>query len=438
MKHCKQRTIALLAVLLLAVSFCMTGSAELATCVDWAGSVSLDMQSETAKQEVTVRTFVDGDTTHFDVPLTISPNGKLEARYIGINTPESTGRIEEWGKAASRFTKEKLTGADSILIESDSETWNLDSTSVRYLVWVWYRPAGETAYRNLNIELLQNGLALGYNAGGNRYGDICQAAIAQAQANKLRLYSGEKDPDFFYGDAIELTIKELRLHPEAYEGKKVAFTGVITVNHKKAVFIEDFDEESGLYFGFTAFYGNNMSAGGLDVLTVGNEVRIVGTVQYYEKGQSWQVAGLNYRMMKPNDPGNIQKLSEGHEPAWTEIDPETFWQSAVIEDESYPFACLALDTSVSMTLKAKLIEANPDGLFCLECSDCGEDSVKVYTPPLYDETGRMLSAEDFENVVNDERGIATSKIIRVHGIVDCINDEYCIRVYTQEGITFLD
>jgi endonuclease YncB( thermonuclease family) len=413
--------------------------------VDFAGQIGLDLQSETVKQQVAVKSFIDGDTTHFYVPETISytpenmpADGVLKARYIAVNTPESTGQIEEWGKKASRFTREKLENAEEIWIESDDTAWNLDSTGARNLVWVWYRPKGEQDFRNLNIELLQNGLAIANSSAQNRYGDTCMAAIAQARAQKRNIYSGEKDPDFFYGDAIELTIKELRLHPEAYEGKKVAFTGVITVNHKKAVFIEDFDEETGLYFGFTAFYGNNMSAGGLDVLTVGNEVRIVGTVQYYEKGQSWQVAGLNYRMMKPNDPGNIQKLSEGHEPAWTEIDPEIFWQSAVIEDEPYPFACLALDTSVSMTVKAKLIEANPDGLFCLECSDCGEDSVKVYTPPLYDETGRMLSAEDFETVVNEERGITTFKIIRVHGIVSRVNDESCIRVYTQEGITFLD
>jgi hypothetical protein len=50
----------------------------------------------------------------------------------------------------------------------------------------------------------------------------------------------------------------------------------------------------------------------------------------------------------------------------------------------------------------------------------------------------MLSAEDFETVVNEERGITTFKIIRVHGIVSRVNDESCIRVYTREGITFLD
>ena len=87
---CNLRTMALLAcVVLLAVSLCASGSAELAAQADWAGSVALDMQSETAKQEVTVRTFVDGDTTHFNVPTEIESSGVLKARYIAINTPES-------------------------------------------------------------------------------------------------------------------------------------------------------------------------------------------------------------------------------------------------------------------------------------------------------------------------------------------------------------
>ena len=34
--------------------------------IDYAGQLKLDMTSETKKQEVTVKLFVDGDTTHFD------------------------------------------------------------------------------------------------------------------------------------------------------------------------------------------------------------------------------------------------------------------------------------------------------------------------------------------------------------------------------------
>lgn len=66
--------------------------------VDYVSQLTLDMNSETLKQEVTVRNYIDGDTTHFNVPRTISSTGVLKARYLAINTPESTGMIEEYGK----------------------------------------------------------------------------------------------------------------------------------------------------------------------------------------------------------------------------------------------------------------------------------------------------------------------------------------------------
>ena len=127
---------------------------------DYAGLVSLDMSSSTAKLEVSVKTYIDGDTTHFYTDSPAFENGVIKARYLAINTPESTGKIEEYGKAASQFTREKLSEATSIIVESENGTWNPDSTGSRYLVWVWYKTADSESYRNLNIEILQNGLAL--------------------------------------------------------------------------------------------------------------------------------------------------------------------------------------------------------------------------------------------------------------------------------------
>ena len=121
---------------------------------DYASSIKLDMNSETVKEEVSVKSFVDGDTTHFFIDESVSANGILKARYLAINTPESTGKVEEYGKKASEFTREKLSAATSIIIESDSASWNLDSTGDRYLVWVWYKTDDMTDYRNLNIEIL--------------------------------------------------------------------------------------------------------------------------------------------------------------------------------------------------------------------------------------------------------------------------------------------
>ena len=418
---------------LLTVSLCTPVLSEEAETVDFAGQITFDTRSETVKQQVTVKTYIDGDTTHFLVPETIVAEGVLKARYIAVNTPESTGKIEEWGKAASRFTREKLENAEEIWIESDDAQWNLDSTSTRYLVWVWYRPKGEQDFRNLNIELLQEGLAIANSSAQNRYGDTCMAAIAQARAQKLRVYSGQKDPDFYYGDAIELTIKELRLHPEAYDGKKVAFSGVITVNHNNSVFIEDYDAETGLYFGFSVYYGNNMSGAGLEVLTVGNEARIVGTVQYYEAGHTWQVSGLTYRMMKPKDPGNIQIISQGHSPAWTEITPEQLYSTVTIETESgpetYEFAYLAQGTSVLVRGKyVALPEEDASG-----------------------NTGRLISLDPNEDGVYDvvwlwidpdlssSLDLKENSVYEVRGIVGCDAQNDCrISVYTKDGVAILE
>ena len=137
---------------------------------DLTGKLKFNESSETVKTKVTVKSYIDGDTTHFFVPTSISEDGVLKARYIAINTPESTGKIEEWGKKASEFTKAKLQSAESIIIESDNGTWNLDSTGSRYLVWIWYRTSETEDYRCLNLELLEEGLALPSSSANNRYG----------------------------------------------------------------------------------------------------------------------------------------------------------------------------------------------------------------------------------------------------------------------------
>ena len=275
----------LLIVLLLALSAAPALSEGApAEGVDYAAAVHLSAAGTALRQTVTVTAYVDGDTTHFAVPESLVPGGVLKARYLAINTPECTGKIEEYGKKAAAFTKEKLSSAVSIVIESDDDHWNLDSTGGRYLVWVWYKPDEASDYRNLNIELLQNGLAVPYSASNNRYGDTCVAAVSQARNSKLNVFSGQPDPDFYYGDAVELTIRELREHPEEYRDKKVAFTGIITVNDGSSVYAEQYDAETGLYYGMPVYYGYSLSGGGLEALTVGNETRIVGSFQYYESG----------------------------------------------------------------------------------------------------------------------------------------------------------
>ena len=104
----KNRFLSLILILCMVVGM-MTGCdlfGKKAEFIDYAAQVTLNLESdETIKQEVTVKNYIDGDTTHFNVPKSIEPSGVLKARYIACNTPESTGKIEEWGKKASNFTK---------------------------------------------------------------------------------------------------------------------------------------------------------------------------------------------------------------------------------------------------------------------------------------------------------------------------------------------
>lgn len=401
---------------------------------DFASEVKLNMHSETVKQAVTVHSFVDGDTTHFDVPTTIVDSGVLKARYLAINTPESTGKIEEWGKKASNYTRERLSKATSIIIESDNSQWNLDSTGGRYLVWVWYRTSENEDYRNLNIELLQNGLGIASSTANNRYGNVAMAALNYAKEQKLNVYSGQKDPDFYYGDAVELTLKELRCNVEKYNGIKVAFEGVITLNDGASIYIEDYDPDTGLYYGISVFYGYNLPGKGLDILSVGNRSRIVGTVQFYETGGVYQVAGLAYKQMKPKDPGNIQKISDGHSGSYTVTDPATFLDGKVIveDDEGkreFDYAYLALSTTIEMhDLKVRNIHTTDDpasssyGAMTMVCEADGRE-ITVRTGVLTDSARNMITADAY-----------LGKVIDVRGIVDFYDGSYQIKVLAAKDI----
>ena len=401
---------------------------------DYAGSVTLNMTSPTAKLEVSVKSFIDGDTVHFHTSDDRFEDGVLKLRFLGINTPESTGKIEQWGKKASNFTKEKLSAASSILVESDTSAWVADSTGSRYLGWVWYKPTTDAPWRNLNIEILQEGLAIANSSANNQYGSVCTQAINQAKALKLNVYSGQQDPDYYYGEAVELTLKELRSNIETYNGVKVAFNGVVTRDNDQTVYVEAYDAESDMYYGISVYYGFNLTGGGLDVLRVGNEVRIVGTVQYYETGKTWQVSGLSYNQMRPKDPDNIQKLSEGHSPAYVLTSPDTFVNGKVqleVNDEvkTFDYAALAMSTSISMKdlvvtdVYTTIGSTSSNGAMTLTCEAEGI-TVIVRTEVLRDENGKTITADAF-----------LGKTIDVRGIIDCFDGVYQIKIISAKDIT---
>ncbi len=408
--------------------------------VDYAGSVYLDWSTESAKCEVTsVKTFIDGDTTHFYVPTSVNSAGFVKARYLGVDTPESTGKIEKWGKAASKFTRSKLESAVSIVIESDDANWNVDSTGDRFLLWIWYQPSEGAEYRNLNIELLQEGLAIANKSANNRYGETCMKAIDQAKALSLKINSNDVDPEFFSGDAIPVTLKELRTNTKAYEGSNVAVEGVITTIYNNGAFIESYDEETGMYHGFYMYFGFNLDGWALEILSVGNEVRVVGSVQYYEAGASYQISGILYNVRKPDDPNNSKLISEGNTASYVETDVNKFVNgtvSVIVNEDGeevmkeFRYAELALGTTVSMNdLKVTRVytttneDSSQKGAMTLTCVVNGT-TVSVRTSVLYDQNGDLVTEDYFDG-----------KTIDVRGVVDSFDGDYQIRVTTLSDIT---
>jgi len=416
-----------------------TGATELPV-YDYVAETKLNLTAtDTVKQEVTVKSFIDGDTTHFFVPESVREGGVLKARYLAINTPESTGQIEEWGKKASAFTKEKLSTAVSIVVESDDKNWNLDSTGDRNLVWVWYKPSENEDYRLLNLELIQNGLSLSSGSTSTRYGMVCSSAYLQAKTQKLHIFSGKDDPDFYYGDAYEIDLKGLRTNISLYENAKVAFEGIITRINSNTAFVEQYDAETDMYYGITVYYGYQTGAI-LNTLKVGNLVRFVGTVQYYEAGGTWQVSGIEYLQFKPNDPGNTQLVSTGHEAANVLTDPETFLNGKVDVEvlnslgseettvKSFDYAALAMSTSISMkNLFVKSIYTtqnggDSDGAMTLTCEVDGK-TIDVRTIVLRDADKNIITADAYLN-----------KTIDVTGAIDFFNGVYQIKVFTAGDI----
>ena len=405
--------------------------------VDYAGQAVLDLNGNSQTMEVTVKAFIDGDTTHFNVQGWGTDN-VFKARYAAVNTPESTGDVEPWGKKASNFTKNALSTATSIIIESDTDNWKADSTGTRYMTWVWYKKPGATTYRNLNLELLQEGLAIGSKAGDSRYGALATPAIAQASALKLNLHSGEQDPDFFYGESIELTLKGLRLNVADYLGKRVAFEGIVSYYVNQGVYVESYDEETEMYYGIYVYYGFNFKEGSA-LLGIGNKVRISGVVG--EFNGTYQVSSLKYSEFFPG-PDDVQLLGTGYSAAKVEttaakfnsnvtinvdtVDPET--EEVTTTSKSYKYAQLALHTSISMkglTVKSIYTTDNGgdnDGAMTLTCQADGK-TVTVRTIVLRDSNGN-LATED----------MLLGKTIDVTGIVDYFNGDYQVKVLSTGGI----
>ena len=241
--------------------------------------------------EVTLYNPVDGDTAHFYQKETVTGKDErlVKVRFFGIDTPESTGQIEPWGKKASAFTTDKLKTAQTIVLTNGNllgQAAEVDSTGSRFkaLVWVSETPnAPIEELKCLNLWIVQEGFSNAKGATDCPMVDVFNKADLQAQKLKLHIWAGD-DPDFYKGEALKTSIKEIMDEFIAnngscpsFEGKKVLINGVVSkVVDDDAYIVQDFEEEDGTItrYGIFIFAGYKSYAA---LKTIGNDLTIIGT-----------------------------------------------------------------------------------------------------------------------------------------------------------------
>ena len=226
--------------------------------------------------EVRLSQNVDGDTAHF---VDNSSGKRFTARFLCINTPESTGRIEPWGKEASKFVADILSNAAVIVLEAEKIGFpaELDTTGGRYLAYVWYKTSAEAKFRLLNLEIVEQCYSNFTGvAGDSKYGEDFDLAARKSYDTKRRKF-GEADPNFDYSNEVkEITIAELRNNFNEYSsGTKLKITARIMRMIGDNLYVEDLSEtwnETRKVYETAGIYMFSGYDSGLAVLNIGGVI----------------------------------------------------------------------------------------------------------------------------------------------------------------------
>ncbi len=280
--------------------------------------------------------YTDGDTTSFT-----SYNGfyTVKVRYLAIDTPESTSEIEEWGKTASLFNKGRLSNAKHVIVQSagcaktgHEAVADIDGYQ-RTLAYVWYTDVEnptQNDFRNLNLELVQEGLALfsasrddmvEYNEDGTEKDVSFYMAFFNAnnQAKELKkhIYSDETDSNYWYGSPKKLGLDELydtslytnsityksgKVNYSVYcdEYTKWTFEGVVSRKLGNSFFLQDTID--GKTYGLYVFTLRTYSP-----VEVGNRLRVSGVLSYY--GGIYELSGVHYSEFHSHE-GDIEYVKD--------------------------------------------------------------------------------------------------------------------------------
>lgn len=279
--------------------------------------------------KATVERYTDGDTTQFR----LAQGDVVSIRYYQIDTPESTGGVEKWGKAAANFVKKQLgVSGTEIVLEATADKAEKDSYGTRYLGYVWYKhPDGQ--FKNLNLEIVENGFSDNTGLNTSEYPYYSYFEKAQSFARKIQLrINSELDDPLFTEDPMDITLKEFAAferefvpgdeksgnkeanldlyNPESESGGKVrleaCLTSLYVSNSGTHTYTASaYDAQAGETYTLNVYtmYGNASAS----ELKIGHLYTIIGDIQlYYGK---FQLSGIKYSEVLPIKNGTTIKQS---------------------------------------------------------------------------------------------------------------------------------
>ena len=358
----------------------------------------------------TVERCVDGDTAIFK-----TGGVSFTARFLGVDTPESTGDVEEWGKTASLFTAGKLNNAYKIVVQTNGGAAKKDTTGNRYLTYVWYQPTEGADFRLINLELVQEGLSYGKSETASRYADVLRQAQVQAIALKLRMFGDDIDENYYYGDAQVTTIKGILTNFDELLDKKVKvkFDCIVAKVNGLYVYVQDYDEETNEIYSLLLYKGYSLTT---NKLKEGYNVCVCGTVAEYN-GMP-QISGM---VDLKGDDDSLKVYSVNNEIEVTPITADVLngaissvWTRRLVslndvEVESV-YTTKTGDSEGAMTITGKV-----DG-----------EKVTIRTIVLYDANKDRVTADYFEG-----------QTINVVGILDVYEGHYQIALLSVNDVEIL-
>lgn len=241
----------------------------------------------------------DGDTAQFQ----LNSGKSVVIRFFCIDTPESTGAVEKWGKSASKFTANILDNATQIVLEGSTTPPSVDSYGSRYLGYIWYKTAEYDDWMNLNLQIVENGYSESKSlpTASYPYDSYFTEAQAFAKNAPLHIWNKNIEDPYYSTDAVVATIKEINDNINEYynyeeqTGAKVRIENVylksITVSNSgthtfvASQYVNGVENTINIYTGYS-------SASASKNMKVGSSYTITGTVQDYYG--NIQISGVTF------------------------------------------------------------------------------------------------------------------------------------------------